>query len=639
MLSMLWTAIPLAAQISPGALSRAHQSLDGMTDCTTCHEISTGQPTFKCLDCHGEVASRISARKGLHASYDIASGSSSKCATCHSEHNGEDFSLIKWDIKTFNHRQTGYALEGKHAGLACNRCHSAEHVAPSERAGIKIKDPNRTFLGVSPSCTTCHADEHKGRLGSDCLQCHNFDDWKKIRIGKFDHSQTRYPLTGLHAEVACKQCHTPGQGGQPRYRGIAFASCADCHSDPHRAGFQQTCESCHSTAGWKKVSASALGRNDFDHSKTKFPLLGKHTEVDCIACHAGGNFQKPLAFRKCMDCHQPDPHAGQFAKRSDGGECGSCHNVNGFKPSTFGLREHAATAYPLQGKHAALACAQCHVPKANIKDTLFKMKFQHCTDCHGDEHALQFAGAPYFNACESCHNLQRLMPSTFTSSRHKATRFPLTGGHLAVACNDCHRPFAGFRPKPAALYHWQTLACTNCHADPHNGQFNGLMRVAGPAGRILGCESCHSTESWKEFSRFDHSKTSFPLLGAHQTTACRDCHNPPGSKVAFIHADFKAAPTGCEACHANVHGPQFIKGGVTPCAECHDSAKWKPSLFDHDKRTSFPLQGAHRSVPCEGCHKLIHTVSGKAVLFYSPTPKSCAACHGNDVVKRSATLQ
>src|ERR1035438_6657003 len=132
-----------------------------------------------------------------------------------------------------------------------------------------------------------------------------------------------------------------------------------------------------------------------------------------------------------MDCHKPDPHNGQFAKRPDGGECASCHNVKGWKPSTFTVKEHAATAYPLMGGHARLECAQCHIPKG--KDTLYKIKFQLCTDCHSDRHAGQFASAPYLNQCYKCHTLDAYRPSTFSLARHKQTRFLLTGGHVAVA--------------------------------------------------------------------------------------------------------------------------------------------------------------------------------------------------------------
>lgn len=628
----LWLATLGAAQISPGPLARAHQSLSGPTNCTTCHKLG-GERTFKCLECHTEIASRLAASKGLHATYHITPGSSQECVRCHSEHNGEDFPLIKWDTKTFDHKQTGYVLEGKHAGLACNRCHAADKVSPSGRATIRVKDLNRTFLGIPQTCTTCHQDEHKGRLGSNCLQCHNFEDWKTINVEHFDHSKTRYPLTGLHTQVPCQKCHTPGVENKPRYVGIPFNQCIDCHSDPHKGSFTQGCQGCHNTSGWKKVSAPTVAEF-FDHSRTKYPLLGRHANVGCIQCHGSGDFKKPLAFQKCTSCHQPDPHNGQFAKRPGGSECSSCHTVAGWKPSTFTLKDHASTAYPLQGGHAKLECTQCHIPKG--KGTVFKIKFQRCTDCHSDQHAGQFASAPYVNGCDRCHNLDGYKPSTFTLVRHKDTRFVLTGGHIAVPCSDCHKQSTEFKPKPTEIYHWQNLGCTSCHEDPHKGQFNERMLKVRANGTPAGCEACHSTKSWKELSGFDHSTTSFPLLGSHRAVACVDCHKPANLETTLLHVDFKAASSKCEDCHEDVHGRQFAKGPVTPCADCHNSAKWKPSLFDHDQRTSFSLQGAHRNVKCEACHKLIRMLDGKAVLFYKPTPKECAACHGPSITKTAA---
>ena len=432
----------------PGPLARASPILNGATNCTSCHQLSRGEPTFRCSNCHTEIGSRVTAHKGLHSSYNIKSGSSQECVRCHSDHNGEDFPLIKWDIKAFDHKQTGYTLEGKHAGLACAKCHTPEHISQSERSTIKIKDLSNTYLGVSAACTTCHEDHHKGQLGQNCLQCHNYTDWKAVSVGKggnFDHSKTHYPLTGLHAQVACEKCHTPGPDNKPRYAGIAFGQCSDCHADPHHGTFKQTCQTCHNTAGWKKVLTARLSEN-FDHSKTKYPLLGKHLQVSCTQCHAGGDFKKPLVFAQCMDCHKPDPHSGQFAKRPDKGECASCHTVDGFKPSKFGLPEHAQTAYPLKGGHAKLECAQCHIPKG--KDTQYRIKFQHCTDCHSDRHAGQFSAAPYLNSCESCHTVDSYHPSTFTLARHKETRFVLTNGHVAVPCADCHKESASFSPKP-----------------------------------------------------------------------------------------------------------------------------------------------------------------------------------------------
>ena len=62
------------------------------------------------------------------------------------------------------------------------------------------------------------------------------------------------------------------------------------------SGFPTTCESCHSTSAWRPAN--------FDHAKTRFPLTGAHTRVDCASCHAGGRYAgTPTA---CSSCHQAD---------------------------------------------------------------------------------------------------------------------------------------------------------------------------------------------------------------------------------------------------------------------------------------------------------------------------------------------
>ena len=54
-----------------------------------------------------------------------------------------------------------------------------------------------------------------------------------------------------------------------------------CDSDPHRGAFKNACDSCHTTSGSKTMLAGF----DLNHSKTKYPLLGKHAQVSCVACH------------------------------------------------------------------------------------------------------------------------------------------------------------------------------------------------------------------------------------------------------------------------------------------------------------------------------------------------------------------
>jgi len=630
--TMLSISIPVVGQISPGTLSHSHRSVTGLENCTSCHELSTGKRAFRCLSCHKEIAWRIEARKGLHASYELEKDSSTRCAECHPEHNGENAPITKWNVDTFDHEKTGYKLEGKHIGLACGRCHSAEHVDRRELATIRVTNLNKTFLGVSPSCVNCHQDQHKGRLKENCLQCHNFIDWKTINILSFDHSLSRYPLTGLHVKVRCELCHNTALDRRPRYVGVPFGDCRDCHADPHRGCFPQTCQSCHDTAGWNKTSPAEINRT-FDHSRTKFPLLGKHREVDCVQCHAKADFQKPLVFQKCSDCHRPDPHGGQFSKRPAGSECSNCHSVNTFKPSTFGLKEHRRTAYPLEGKHASVPCAGCHIPKG--KATVYAIKFRYCTDCHADQHANQFAAAPYLNRCESCHSLSKFAPSTFGLPRHSEVSFHLMGSHLAVPCNDCHKQSQSFGPRLIVQYRWPVLSCVSCHADPHGSRFKRFLVPAKANNSPSGCEVCHSTVTWSDLSPFDHKKTSFPLSGAHRSVACAACHKPTNPSPGLAHVDFTLAPHKCPQCHVDVHGQQFSKVGGGECSGCHDANKWKPSLFNHDKQSAFSLEGAHRDVRCESCHKLTRVVDGKMILFYKPTDKECVACHGRDLRRTS----
>jgi hypothetical protein len=618
--SFLFLAVlPVRSQISPGPLSRAHQFLSGPTQCVSCHQVGSGSAVLKCQECHTEIAQRLAQARGLHARF----ANKEDCAKCHSEHNGEGFPLIRFQpsLQGFDHSQTGYVLQGKHAGLECRQCHKPERIRESERGLIKMKDPSRTFLGLSQDCVTCHEDIHRGRLGQNCLQCHNFVDWKAAK--QFDHSKTRFPLTGLHAQVVCEKCHVAGgPEKKPQFTGIPFGKCSDCHKDPHRGAFVPSCETCHTTAGWRRI----LPAHEFDHSKTRYPLLGKHAQVDCLKCHAGGDFKRPVAFAKCSDCHTPDPHGGQFRERTDKGECSACHNVDGFKPSLFGVKEHAATAYALEGKHASVACAKCHIPAGTA--TRYNLPFARCLDCHTDAHQGQFSGAPFANRCEACHTVSGFQPSTFTIALHQKSRYPLQGAHLAVACSDCHSIKKAQVVAKVAPYRFEDRTCTGCHRDPHHGEFKEQMARRRPNGTALGCEACHSVKSWTDLLSFDHSKTPFPLTGAHVKVNCEGCHKPTATGASVEQISFKTAHTQCSACHQDAHAGQFAKAGLSEdCAKCHNTIAWKPSLFDHERGSTFSLKGAHKNVSCDLCHKLFKTIDQKRVLFYKPTPRDCASCH------------
>jgi hypothetical protein len=612
------------AQISPGPLSKAHESLSGTTHCAVCHLFGASTPTFKCLECHKEVAQALAGKHGYHAQMQMRNPNGKDCVRCHLEHNGEDFSLIHWEAsrEQFDHRLTDYNLEGKHAGVACEKCHTSTHMVPADRALIRIKDVSKSFFGMSQDCVTCHNDPHKGQLGNDCQRCHNFSDWKAAN--NFDHSKTRYPLTGLHVKVECAKCHKPdAPGGAARFKDMKFNTCTACHTDPHRGAFKKSCEECHSTAGWKKL----LPGFEFDHSKTKYPLLGKHAQVLCVQCHVNGDFKRPVAFANCVDCHKPDPHKGQFQARPKQGECAECHTVERWKPTLFGVKEHATSKYPLAGKHVKVECAKCHIPAG--KDTLYKVKFELCSDCHKDAHDNQFAAAPWQNRCESCHTVQDFHRTTYTIAKHRNTRFVLAGAHVAVPCADCHKLGEAGRTDKILPFHFEDRTCTACHKDPHHGEFKERMAQRRANGTPLGCEACHNVKSWADVNGFDHSKTKFPLLGAHRSVACGQCHKP----TTAYESRFKGTSQKCEACHAEPHGGQFVAKDdrQTHCADCHNVQRWVPSTFNHNTRTHFSLEGGHANVPCDKCHKETKMVGGKLILIYKATPAKCADCHGSDI--------
>ena len=85
--------IRLTAQLSPGDLSRSHAHLEGISNCTKCHELGNKITDEKCLSCHTEISDRIRLNKGYHSSDEVKG---KQCIACHSEHNGKDFQLILW---------------------------------------------------------------------------------------------------------------------------------------------------------------------------------------------------------------------------------------------------------------------------------------------------------------------------------------------------------------------------------------------------------------------------------------------------------------------------------------------------------------------------------------------------------------
>ena len=455
--------------------------------------------------------------------------------------------LVRFDTKSFEHASVGYALEGKHRALGCERCHTQRSIkAPDVLRNAALMN-GHTYLGLSTECLACHEDTHRGQLGSGCLNCHSMDGWKPAL--KFSHDRAKFPLTGKHAEIPCASCHTPSPADQRtiRYVGLSFGRCSSCHADPHQGKFLKPCESCHTTMGWNEGEA-----REFDHATTRFPLRGRHRSVRCEQCHvperaAGGKMTQVFSvrqFQRCADCHA-DPHRGEFAGRSDAGACESCHDEDGFRPSRF---VHATARYVLEGMHARVACSRCHGGtvvdargRPNPPD--FRVpNFKHCADCHTDGHGGQFSLRSDGGACESCHTVEGFLPSRYGVEDHRQGRFPLDGAHRAVPCGDCH-PSHEVRAPSTRRFRWPRVPeCQTCHKDVHGGQFDTVM--------TRGCETCHSSDAWQTL-RFSHDATRFPLRGKHVAVPCSGCHTAIDDGTSGRRVRYAGTPRRCVDCHSS----------------------------------------------------------------------------------------
>jgi hypothetical protein len=138
--------------------------------------------------------------------------------------------------------------------------------------------------------------------------------------------------------------------------------------------------------------------------------------------------------------------------------------------------------------------------------------------------------------------------------------------------------------------------------------------------RGYDCSDCHRSSDWRDLKLgdFDHSKTAFPLVGAHTVQNCTACHQ--GTTLAEKH-QFSQTPGSCADCHLDVHETTL----GNDCAACHQPESWTVILesFNHEK-TVFPLQGSHRFAPCQACH------TEKPMIRFDYTPTECYACHRAD---------
>ena len=508
-----------SAQISPGDLTYAHAKYEGLSNCTKCHVLGERLSNDNCLNCHGEIKKLQNNNEGYHSSADVKN---KNCWKCHSEHNGRDFKIINFYPDKFDHSKAGFVLLGKHSQIKCSDCHQKKYIKQSN-----LMNRKNTYLGLSSKCVSCHEDYHQNTLGTNCSSCHDYNNFKTA--AKFNHDSAKFKLTGAHEKVECDKCHQKGKRNGKDFqvfKGVKFSGCENCHKDIHNGKLGSNCQSCHTV-----TSFNAVNKGAFDHSKTNFPLLGRHTSVKCNDCHKGG-IGKKLLFGQCINCHT-DYHHGDFTKNGKPADCEQCHNVNGFSPSTFTLEDHGKINFVLTGSHLAVSCRSCHFVQSSWH---FKNIGMNCIDCHKNIHGSELTNSFLpDNNCTKCHVTESWKSISFD---HNTTKFKLEGKHKDVTCRKCHVT----EKNGITVYAFKSLdaRCETCHKDIHMGQFaeNGNTN----------CLRCHYFGNWKPV-KFDHNKTKFALEGAHKKIDCSKCHTSEKQNgVAFI--KYKLKEFKCAFCHS-----------------------------------------------------------------------------------------
>ncbi len=110
-----------------------------------------------------------------------------------------------------------------------------------------------------------------------------------------------------------------------------------------------------------------------------------------------------------------------------------------------------------------------------------------------------------------------------------------------------------------------------------------------------------------------HDKTTFRLDGRHAAVACESCH---------LKGVYKGTPNQCVDCHwVRRQDDRFRLQLGSQCEQCHTTTAWTAVRFDHGATTGMALNGAHRQLSCQSCHKNDNLRSADS---------ACMSCHQKD---------
>jgi hypothetical protein len=266
-------------------------------------------------------------------------------------------------------------------------------------------------------CKGCHALGVFEGTPTECSFCHDGSGMRAESGKSFDHVQT---------SNRCEDCHTTVTWHQVRFDHIAVSgSCASCHNGvqaegkpSHHIRTNADCDSCHNTYVWDSVR--------FDHSGITAACSSCHngvtatgkprdhiqTNAECDVCHSTrkwspASFDHSSVTGSCSTCHDGVTATGKPSNHFiTTQDCDECHRTTAWEPDTF---RHTSALYP--GDHARdLGCKACHP---------------------GNSRAVRYTDAPSLAPdCGGCHR------NDFERDEHKKHENPDTD-YTAAELKDC----------------------------------------------------------------------------------------------------------------------------------------------------------------------------------------------------------
>ncbi len=380
------------------------------------------------------------------------------------------------------------------------------------------------------------------------------------------------------------------------------------------------------------LAVTAAADNRIDHSKTRFPLTGRHQNVPCESCHPpskGTRLWKGVPL-DCSGCHSDRrSHKGAL-----GAQCERCHDVSGWKSIKHTAAQHR---FALVGNHD-VPCASCHVKGARLVAKVT------CADCHERQH--RGTRAP----CQTCHNVDDW--KTVSYKQHTYDPDLLPGKHRTAKCLECHPKF---RFNNSSI----DVPCESCHTKDRRHEDLGPCRAchtpllwsdvspnrqaaARPQGGVepgqpMRAMALPQTDLFRVTAKFQHIPHARLVSAKGLEPNCTPCHGGTGPQ-------FQARPKMqmCESCH---DGKKAFDALGTQCFRCHEAPAGTqlqtlplpPKTFQHDAHKSRKVKiddctschgvgveldkvqaGREQHRPCQGCH---------AAEFRTPGQRICLSCH------------